>query len=32
MLAGTVKNIVSYGVFVNFFNGLFGLVPNQVST
>ncbi|WAR20714.1 RRP5-like protein [Mya arenaria] len=29
MLPGAIKNIMPYGVFVEFANGLFGLVPNQ---
>jgi ribosomal protein S1 len=31
MLPGVVKNIMPYGIFVEFPGGLFGLVPLQVS-
>ncbi|XP_053407461.1 protein RRP5 homolog [Mercenaria mercenaria] len=31
MLPGVVRNIMSYGIFVEFANGLFGLVPMQYA-
>lgn len=31
MLAGAIKNIMSYGIFVDFAGGLFGLVPKQYA-
>ena len=32
ILPGFVKKVMSYGVFVEFSTGIFGLAPNSVST
>ena len=31
MLPGSVKNLVSYGIFIEFPGGMVGLVPRQVG-
>ena len=32
ILPGFIKKVMSYGVFVEFSTGIFGLAPNSVST
>ena len=31
VLPGSVKQIMSYGIFIEFISGIFGLAPNSVS-